>query len=71
VADNSAAVGLAAFSVCESLILALQDLGLLDERETRGLLEDVIGAHRSAAASSDDPELHEAVAGVVDRILRG
>ena len=69
--DDSAAVGLAALSICESLILSLGDRGLLDERETKGLLEDVITTHQNVAPTSDDPALHNAVVRLVNRILKG
>ncbi len=70
-ANDSAAVGLAAPSICESLILSMGDRGVLDELETKNLLEDVIAVHHSAAETSDDPALHNAVARLVDRILKG
>ena len=68
--DEAAAAGLAALTICEALILSLLDRGLLDETEANGLLEDVIAVHRSAAAVSDAPDLHEKVVRIVDRILQ-
>ena len=70
-ANDSAALGLAALSICESLILSMGDRGLLDELETKNLLEDVIAVHHSAAETGDNPLLHNAVAKLVDRILKG
>jgi hypothetical protein len=69
--NDSAAVGLAALSICESLLLSMGDRGLLDELETRNLLEDVIAVHHNAAEAGDNPLLHTAVARLVDRILKG
>jgi hypothetical protein len=63
--------GVAALSLCESLILALKERGVLDEAEIQGLLEDVCSAHRNAAAEGDDPELHESVADIADEIMNG
>jgi len=69
--NDSAAVGLAALSICESLILSLGDRGLLDERETKNLLGDVIAVHHNAAEAGDNPVLHNAVARLVTRIRKG
>ena len=69
--NDSAAVGLAALSICESLILSMGDRGLLDELETKNLLEDVIAVHHNAAEKGENPLLHNAVAQLVDRILKG
>lgn len=69
--NDSAAVGLAALSICESLLLSMGDRGLLDELETRNLLEDVIAVHHNAAEAGDNPVLHTTVAGLVNRILKG
>lgn len=69
--NDSAAVGLAALSICESLILSMGDRGLLDELETKNLLEDVIAVHHSAAESGNNPVLHNAVARLVTHILKG
>lgn len=69
--NDSAAVGLAALSICESLILSLGDRGLLDELETTNLLEDVIAVHHNAAEAGDNPVLHNTVVRLVTRILRG
>lgn len=69
--NDSAAVGLAALSICESLILSMGERGLLDELETKNLLGDVISVHHSAAEAGDNPVLHTAVARLVNQILRG
>jgi hypothetical protein len=63
--------GVAALSVCESLILALKERGILDDAEIHGLLEDVRSAHRNAAADGDNPDLHDSVADIADQIMNG
>lgn len=63
--------GVAALSVCESLILALKERGVLDDAEIRGLLEDVRSAHRNAAADGDERDLHDSVADIADEIMNG
>lgn len=69
--NDSATVGLAALSICESLLLSMGERGLLDELETKNLLEDVIAVHHNAAEAGDNPVLHTAVAQLVNRILVG
>lgn len=63
-------LAIAALSICESLLLALEDRGLIDEGERQGLLEDVVAAHLAAAARGD-PATHKAVARVVRDIGAG
>jgi hypothetical protein len=63
--------GVAALSVCESLILALKERGILDDAEIQGLLDDVRSAHRNAAADGDNPDLHDSVADIADQIMNG
>lgn len=70
-AERAAAIGLAALSICESLILSLRDRGLLDDAEASGLLEDAAEAHRNAVSSADDAELHRVAAELIDRIKKG
>ena len=63
--------GMAAISICESLLLALTDLKVLSEKDSRDLLTDVATAHTEAAASSVTPDKHRAVVEIVQRILVG
>ena len=63
--------GMAALGICESLILALTDLKVISEQHARDLLTDVATTHIEAASASQTPEKHEAVAGIVQRILAG
>jgi hypothetical protein len=63
--------GAAALSICESLILALQDRNVLSEKDTRDILTDVVTAHEDASAVSESPEKHQAVVSILRRILAG
>lgn len=63
--------GTAALSICESLLLALNDLKIIPDKETRGVLEDAAESHRSAMPGSTNPEEHRAVAALIDRIMDG
>ena len=60
--------GTAALGICESLLLALIDLKVLRER-VHDLLRDVAVTHQQAAASSQCPDRHIAVADVIQQII--
>lgn len=62
--------GTAALSICESLLLALNDRKVLPEREIIGILQDAAAAHEQAA-DADTAELHAAVAVLINGILAG
>jgi hypothetical protein len=65
--------GLAALSICESLLLALNDRKILPEREIVGVLRDAAAAHEFAADAENatDADLHTAVAALINGILAG
>ena len=63
--------GLAALSICESLLLALVDREILDQSEVRGLLEDAAATHRNAERTATNPEVHRAAADLLDSIISG
>lgn len=60
--------GVAALSICESLLLALTDHKILPEAEIMGILHDAAAAHDSAAGPLADAEMHDAVAALIHRI---
>lgn len=62
--------GLAALSICESLLLALNDAKILPEKEIVGILRDAAAAHESAPGL-DQAEMHKAVAALINGILAG
>jgi|GEM_PF-1069830 len=64
-------VALAALSICESMLLSLEDRGLVDEEERRNLLQDVVETHLKVAAQGGDPVLHKAVARVARNLQAG
>jgi hypothetical protein len=65
------AAGIAALSICESLLLAMGDLKIMGETEAVGVIMDAAAAHRNASATTQDKALHLAVAELLDRILAG
>lgn len=62
--------GSAALSICESLLLALNDGKILPEREILGILRDAAAAHEGMP-KSDQAEKHKAVAALINGILSG
>ncbi len=64
----------AALTVCESLLLTLEESGALTQVEVRNLLTDAAEAHRVVARETADrsaSEVHEAAARLVERIRDG
>ena len=68
---NANAVGLAALSICESLLLSLTDLKVIDSTEATSILKDAATAHLGAMAEAETPESHQAAADVIERIIKG
>lgn len=67
--------GLAALSICEALLLAMNDHKLLPAAEILGLLTDAAATHENAAritgAEAADAARHEAAAVMINRINLG
>ncbi len=63
--------GMAAFSICEALLLALSDSKLLPEREIQGILYDAAAVHENAVGTDSEMETHRAVAGLINMISVG
>ena len=70
VSDKTVA-GHAALSICKSLLIAMRDLKLMTEKDVRDVLEDAATAHHEQSRYADDPDLHEQVAAIIERILSG
>jgi hypothetical protein len=70
-ANPSPAAGLAALSICESLLLSLVDGGIIDAAEAKVILEDAATAHRNAIVLTTDGTAHAAAATLIDAILAG
>ena len=65
------ASGLAALSICESLLLAMGDLKIINEKEALGVIEDAAAGHRNFDGPSEDSALHIEVVAILDRIIAG
>ncbi|MBM1218626.1 hypothetical protein JQU17_00340 [Ponticoccus sp. SC2-23] len=61
--------GEAALSICEALLLALNDRGLLPEHEIVGVLRDAAATHENAVGTEIERENHRAVAGLINAIV--
>jgi hypothetical protein len=48
--------GLAALSICEALLLAMNDRGLLPENEIVGVLQDAAASHANAVGTALETE---------------
>lgn len=68
--DKSVA-GAAALSICESLLISLNDLEIMGDKEAHAVLADAAATHRNAIPASQNPEEHRAVADLIERIMNG
>lgn len=62
--------GTAALSICESLLLALNEGNVLPEKEIVGVLRDAAAAHEFSP-DGEHAETHAAVAALINGILAG
>jgi hypothetical protein len=69
--SNPNAAGLAALSICESLLLSLTDLKIIERGEAVSILEDAAAAHRGAIDEAKTPGAHQGAVDVIDRIIKG
>jgi len=61
--------GMAALSICEALLLALQDRNVLPEREIVGILRDAAETHEKASGPESERQLHAETANLINEIL--
>ena len=69
--DQRDAAGMAALSICEALLLALQDRNLLPEREIVGILRDAAASHENAQGPETERKIHMATAKLINEIIVG
>jgi len=69
--QDTGTAGAAALSICESLLIALNDLKIINDKDTRAVLTDAAETHRLAMPGSHKPEEHRAIADLIDRIVEG
>ncbi|KJZ21541.1 hypothetical protein [Tritonibacter mobilis] len=63
--------GLAALSICEALLLAMNDHGVLPEHEIMGVLRDAAATHENAVGTEHEMQRHRAVADLINAIISG
>lgn len=63
------AAGLAALSICESLMIALVEKGILEVEEARSALEDAATAHQVLRSSREDDPPHALAAELIERLI--
>lgn len=69
--EHNTGSGIAALSICEALLLALNDAKILPEKEIVGILEDAATSHENAGGSDIEIEEHKAVAMLINKIITG
>lgn len=69
--ENNTYSGMAALSICEALLLALNDAQILPESEIVGVLKDAADTHENAGGSEVDVEMHKAASALIRRIIDG
>jgi len=63
--------GQAALSICEALLLAMNDHGVLPEHEIVGVLRDAAATHENVIGTDQETENHRAVADLINAIIAG
>ena len=63
--------GSAALTICESLLLALNDRNVMPESEIIGILKDAALTHDNAPPGDGKEETHKAVALLIYKIING
>jgi len=61
--------GLAALTICESLLIALSEKGILDADEAASVLEDAMNSHQTAIDEGRAVHLHRAAARLIRLIV--
>ncbi|MDP2520551.1 hypothetical protein Q8W33_18410 [Shimia thalassica] len=63
--------GQAALSICEALLLAMNDGGLLPEHEIVGVLRDAAATHENAVGTEEEMRAHRSIAALINQIIAG
>jgi hypothetical protein len=69
--ENPDAAGVAALSICESMLLCLADLRVLSEADLIGLLDDAAAAHLAPDQSAAEAARGAEVASIITAIAAG
>jgi len=66
---DAEAASRAALTVCECLIIALTERGVLDREEMRGTLEDARNAHFYSSGTAEERSIHRRAAEMIGRLM--
>ena len=66
----SGAAGLAALSICESMLLSLTENKVIDAAEAKAILQDAAAAHRSAIPLLAGGTAHAEAATLIEEIIK-
>lgn len=69
--SNDSLEGHAALSICESMLLAMDELKIMSQTDARNVLKDAAAAHHEAGGGTDRPEMHQQIALLIDKIIAG
>lgn len=61
--------GAAALSICESLLISLQELKIISAKEARAVLVDAAATHRNAIPVSPNGDEHRVIAELIERLI--
>jgi hypothetical protein len=61
--------GQAALSICEALLLAMNDHGVLPEHEIVGVLRDAAATHENAVGTEEEMRAHRSIAALINSII--
>ena len=64
--EEQTAYGLAALSICESLLTSLRDLRIIGELEVVGILKDASAAHHDATTGDGAANIHGSAAAIIE-----
>ena len=65
------AEAMAALAICESLLLALSDLKIIETKDAADVLRDAAAAHRNVDGAPEVVGLHRQVASIIDGMTPG
>lgn len=66
---HNTSAGMAALSICEALLLALDDAAILPAHEIRGILEDAATTHLNVPETDPQHDAHRAAAKLIAGII--
>ncbi|MEH6740940.1 MAG: hypothetical protein V7695_20695 [Sulfitobacter sp.] len=67
--NQNAYSGVAALTICEALLLAINDHDILPEKEVVGILRDAAATHENGVGTESEMKTHRAVAALINRII--